>query len=241
MDTFQVGTVLGRSLRVFARNFFPFLLISFFFFIPVLLYTQSWLRDVENHGVLGDTLHFTAVMMALSALSGTLITATLTYRVVTEVHGQRAGWGTCIAKGVSTLWGALGVALVGSIAIVGGLVLLLVPGIIVACMYYVSVPASIVERPGVIGALRRSQELTQGHKGQVFGLLVIVAVLRTLLSKVVDAAIPVETLNDARHLLYLHCGVEATAASLAAVIAAVTYCALRVEKDGAGRTQLGTL
>lgn len=240
MDTFQVGSVLGMSFRVFARKLIPFVLISVGFFVPVLLHALNWIQSAKNHGDAGDTSQFTVISTVLSALAGSLVTAALTYSVVNDMHGQRASIGACVAKGISSLWIALGVAIVGGIAIVGGMLLLIVPGVIVACMFYVALPAAVIEQTSVLGALRRSRELTQGRKGQLFGMLLLIGMFRIALSKAVSAAIPSGTYEDAKRLLFVQFGLDATFAALSAVIAAVTYCALRAEKDGPTMSQLGT-
>lgn len=240
MDTFQVGTVLGMSFRAFARKLIPFVVISMALFAPVLLYALNWLQGVRNHGLSGDMSQFTIIATVISALAGSLVTAALTYCVVNDMHGQRAGIGACIARGISSLWVALGVAIVAGLAVVGGLLLLVVPGVIVACMFYVAVPVAVMEQTSVMGALRRSRELTQGHKGQVFGLMLLFGMFRIAVSKVAPAVMPTDTYQNAKRLLYVQFGLDATFAALTAVIAAVAYCALRAEKDGPVMTQLGT-
>jgi len=61
----------------------------------------------------------------------------------------------------------IGVALLEMLAIVGGFLLLVVPGIIVSLMLMVAVPVAIIERPGVMASLKRSAALTKGIKGQL--------------------------------------------------------------------------
>lgn len=240
MDTFQIGTVLGMSFRALARKLIPFVVISMAFFVPVLLHALNWLQGVKNHGYSGDASQFTIISTVLSALAGSLVTAALTYCVVNDMHGQRAGIGACVAKGISSLWIALGVAVVGGLAIAGGLLLVIVPGVVLACMFYVAVPVAVIEQTSIIGALRRSRELTRGHKGQVFGLMLLSGMFRIAVSKVANAAMPTDTYESAKRLLYVQFGLDATFAALTAVIAAVAYCALRVEKEGPVMSQLGT-
>ena len=60
---------------------------------------------------------------------------------------------------------------------IGGFFLLITPGVIVFCMLYVATQAAVLERPGVRGALRRSRELTRGHRFEMFGLVFILGLL----------------------------------------------------------------
>ena len=57
-----------------------------------------------------------------------------------------------------------------------GLFLLVVPGIVLWLMFWVAVPATVVEG-GIASALRRSHELTRGHKWRVLALLGLLLVV----------------------------------------------------------------
>ena len=55
-----------------------------------------------------------------------------------------------------------------------GLVLLIVPGLIVATRWYVALSVCIVEKRGVIDSFKRSAALTKGHRWKFFGILLVV-------------------------------------------------------------------
>ena len=52
-----------------------------------------------------------------------------------------------------------------------------VPAILLALRYFVAVPAAVEERPGAREALRRSAFLTEGQRGRIFGILLVLGVL----------------------------------------------------------------
>jgi len=56
-----------------------------------------------------------------------------------------------------------------------GLVLLVVPGVILALMWALTIPVAVIEDTGLRDSVNRSAELTKGHRGRVFvlGLLVV--------------------------------------------------------------------
>jgi hypothetical protein len=126
----------------------------------------------------------------------------------------------------------LGVALLCGLAIVGGMILLIVPGIIAACVLYVAMPASVIEKPGVFGALRRSSDLTRGYRGAMFGLLLIVGVINWLIGKVEQTAFDMSTLANIKTYMYVNCASSIVMGAFTSVLAAVAYYSLRVEKDG---------
>ena len=90
-----------------------------------------------------------------------------------ELQGQHASIGACISTGIVRLLPVLGVAILQMLAIAGGFIAIIIPGLIVYCMLYVATQASVLERPGIVGALKRSRELTDGHKMEIFGIVVV--------------------------------------------------------------------
>lgn len=236
-ENFGVGTVMGTSLRVFARNIIPFLLITGVLYVPVIVWTMSVFGDdfagVSNSFTWGTRL----LEMVLNAFT----TATITYGVVKELQGQRASIGACIANGFKRMLPALGVALITGLAVGGAFLLLIVPGIIVYCMLYVSVPVSVVEQPGVLASLRRSRELTAGHKGQVFGILLLIFIMTFGISMLLGNMIKLDTMSHIRTYLYAVLGVQIVFGAFGAVVAAVTYTSLRGDKEGTSANDLASV
>jgi len=68
----------------------------------------------------------------------------------------------------------IGLSLVVGIAVGFACILLLVPGILLALMWAVAVPAKVLEDKGVFDSMSRSSELTQGSRGRIFliGLMI---------------------------------------------------------------------
>jgi hypothetical protein len=58
-----------------------------------------------------------------------------------------------------------------------GMVLLVVPGIIVALMWVLVIQVMIVERLGIVDAFKRSRALTKGHRWALLGLFVLYTLL----------------------------------------------------------------
>lgn len=58
-----------------------------------------------------------------------------------------------------------------------GMMLLIVPGLILITIWSVSAPALVAENTGVFGAFSRSQTLTKGIRWNVFGALIVFAIV----------------------------------------------------------------
>ncbi len=236
-ENFGVGSVLGTSFRVFARNLIPFVLIAGVLNIPTIVWTMSVFND--HFTQLSDS--YTWGTRFLGMVINAFITATITFGVVKELQGQRASIGACIANGFKRMLPALGVALVMGLAVCGAFLLLIVPGIIVYCMLYVSVPVSVVEQPGVLDSLRRSRELTTGHKGQVFGILLLIFIMTFGITMMLGGMIKLDTMAHIRTYLYAVLGVQIVLGAFGAVVAAVTYTSLRGDKEGTSANDLASV
>ena len=98
--------------------------------------------------------------------------------------------------------------------------LLVVPGLAYLCATFAAVPAMIVEGGSAAQALRRSQQLTQGVRVEIFGIYLVIWSLAGVLilsSGVFGAA----RLSTTWMVVYL-CA-RALDSSLAAVLSAITY------------------
>ena len=194
-----------------------------------------------------------------------VFTPPLTYGVVMELRGRRAGVGACIGVGLARLFPVLGVMLLlGIILIAVGIVAVImilglglfgvVAGLVLVgaiyTVYYVAIPAAVLERPGVAGALSRSSELTRGRRGAVFGLLFLVFGVRiaiTLLmrSVIIDEAAALANPDLIYGMLKTYYWgaliVGILSSILAGTLASVTYYLLRLEKEGTSADELAAV
>ena len=71
----------------------------------------------------------------------------------------------------------IGPAFLAGLLTLLGTLACIIPGLILACIFFVAVPATMVERAGPIEALKRSAELTTGHRLPIFGAMFLVFVV----------------------------------------------------------------
>jgi len=161
------------------------------------------------------------------------------------LDGRRVTIGEQVRAGLAVVLPVIGIQILSGIAIGVTSLLLIVPGVIVACMLSVSVPAEVAERTGVLGALSRSAVLTKGHRWSIFGLLVLyivaLGVVATILSLVVGliffGGVGKSYLTaDGSPLAYLGVIVMAFVSAgytmVSAVGLAALYAELRLVKEG---------
>lgn len=81
----------------------------------------------------------------------------------------------------------IGVGILAGIAIGIGFLLLVIPGLILLTIWSVVAPVVVVERSGVFNAFGRSRALVKGNGWQVFGVIVVVYLITTVVALVLGA------------------------------------------------------
>jgi len=231
-NEFRLGSVLGRGFGVYFKNLVPFTVLSLIIYSPLLIYTAMILSGDPNLKALE---RFQVVSSIAVIILPLIATAAMMYGVFQQLRGQHAGIGACLAVGLKRMLPVLGVGILAGLCIVGGAILLIVPGVILACMLWVAVPVAVVERPGVMASLKRSAELTKGYRWQIFGILVILGVINFVAGKVLETMfLDPETITWAKVKTYFYgaIAVHVLYSALQAVVTAVGYHDLRLAQDG---------
>jgi hypothetical protein len=227
MNEFSISSALNRSLAVWFKNFLPFTLLAAVFYAPFGLYTYL----LYSGTITGSPLFIGATAGILAALVNLTLSGALVYGTVSQLHGQHASVSRCVAIGLQRSLPVLGVAILAGLAVGGATLLLIVPGLIVNCMLYVAVPAAVIERPGLFGALQRSTDLTRHFRMPIFGLVLLLAIfgggLGWLLTRVLVTSL------SPLSMAWVELGKSALFGSFGAVAQAVVYHDLRVVKEGA--------
>lgn len=120
-------------------------------------------------------------------------------------------------------WQLLAVSLLFGLGVGVGFVFLIVPGLILMVMWAVVAPVTLLERPGIFAAFRRSRELVRGNGWNVFGVYVLVFVAVAIVS--VLAGIASDSLGAVGRAL-VQWVVNSAVAPLTALSASVLYFAL---------------
>jgi membrane-anchored glycerophosphoryl diester phosphodiesterase (GDPDase) len=180
----SIGDILDRTFSLYRRHFLLFVGIAGIPQLLVLAFSLgqtlfSWnttdiLTGTRNVGV-GVLVLLVYLVLALFALlfsqGGTLL-------AISELYlGRTTTIAESLRKVADDLWPLLGIAILSGLAILGSLILLIVPGIYVACRLLVCVPAALIEKRGPREAFSRSFELTKGFAGRAFVILVLFMVL----------------------------------------------------------------
>jgi len=114
----------------------------------------------------------------LSAFLVSPLISALHIHAVAEVRADRIPRLRMIAaRGLQVLPTAAATAIMTTLGVVVGFVLLIIPGILLTFRWYVAVQAAAIEDEGWLPAMRRSCELTRGVYGHLFAFGVLIAIV----------------------------------------------------------------
>src|SRR5690606_8224228 len=104
----------------------------------------------------------------------------LTYAAAQLYRGDAVAIREALGRGLRNVFALIVVSIISWFMIVFGLMLLIVPGLIVAAMYFAVYPAVVVEDRGPLNAFGRSRELSRGGRGRILGVLVVTLLITYL-------------------------------------------------------------
>lgn len=174
----DIGQVFSTTFAVVRRNLKSFALVAFLF---------GGLPGLLNQGV-QMTVDFSSaraspasVLMSLpfgliALACAVLLQAALIQMTVADLNGGPVSVRQGLTRGVRSILPLIGLTILFSIGFAGGLLLLFVPGVMLALAWSVSTPAYVIENRGVFAAFSRSAALTKGSRWRLFGLFSILLI-----------------------------------------------------------------
>jgi|SRR5579872_1061446 len=253
----SLGDILDRTFSLYRRHFLLFVGIAGIPQLLVLAFNLARtlflgsplerLRTPATLGTIGAGDVGTGILLSLAILIVSVVAYLYSQGgamlAISELYlGRTTTIGESLRKVSGDFWYLLGVTILSGLAILGALILLIVPGIYVACRLLVCVPAALIEKRSPREALSRSFGLTKNSAGRAFVILVLSVVLtyaaQLLLAVPAGIALAAQVGGSgmARYWLALTQIGSSIASILVAPIlliaTAVFYFDLRVRKEG---------
>lgn len=188
--TVSIGRIFSRAFSFMAK--YPLLTFgsaTLFGALPAVLsqlFMASQLGDSGSRSTAAMS-GFLAVqffLVILSFILSSLMQAVITRGLITAHEGRHPTLGQCLSEGLRFTIPIVFLTILWWIGLVLGLLLLVIPGLMLICMWSVATPALVEERTGIINAFDRSQQLTKGHRWKIFGLLLVVIITYYLVTAV---------------------------------------------------------
>ena len=161
---------------------------------------------------------------------------------VSELYlGRATTIGASLGRMRGQLGSLFGVLTLNGLAVIGGLILLIIPGIYVACRLLICVPAALLEDLGPRSSLERSWGLTKDYAGRAFVINLLYVALSYAAALLFTLPLGVAIALSARNLEALrlwtalsHVGEfigEVLVSPILTIATAVFYYDLRVRKE----------
>lgn len=237
--TLDIGRVIELTFAAVGRNLRSFSIVSLLYAAPYFI-SQLFARPgpgVSGTGMIGGLFGLVGMVVAI-ILQGGLIRA-----AASDLMGRQLSPREVFNEGLEAAARVLVVSILVGLAVLLGLVLFVVPGVILGVMWSASVPAAAIERVTATAALRRSADLTRGNRWPIFFLLLIyllaaavVGVVSTMLTAGVVGLGALRAVST---------GLAAVVSSgilvVGSVMIAMLFHELRLAKEGVGAESLASV
>lgn len=172
----SVGRVFAQSFGVLGRAWAQYYLVS-------LVIALFGLPAIGNLLVKGNgALHLAAAVCAVvKPIFALVAQAALIDGTMRLLAGPSMDLRAAFGVGLRRVLPYLAATLILVLGIMLGAILLIVPGIILACMYGLSPVVAVVERLGPIASQTRSRELTRNNRWRILGASMLFYLIPTLL------------------------------------------------------------
>jgi len=247
---FLFGNVVGRGFSILFRNAVTFGTISVVLMIP-----YAAVNVLQAMGYLpGRTVGTVILELIVGFILPQLLMAAIVYGTFQDLRGQRVSVSDAIAGGFQVILPVVGTGIVtgfavllaavpmfvatqinmGGVQVLVALALFAIP-IYLLTLFFVAIPACVVEKLRVGDAIRRSVKLTEGERWRVLAIMAIVwlvgAGVLLVLGALAFAATQAGSVLGPPALLSLAASFYY---ALNAAMATVAYHDLRVAKEGIG-------
>jgi hypothetical protein len=194
-----LGEILDDVFRVYRRHFWLLAGIALVLSVPNLLlqfasgsadqvgFAVSLLGSITNPAAIVGRQPPSPPNLALTALGYLVFLATvpfifgaITRAAIDLAHGRPVGIWSALAGVARRYWALLGLAVL--LALMSPTLICLPLGVWLYVRWIVAVPVVLAEGAGPIRALDRSWTLTRGHWWRLFGILVVMYLLQSVVS-----------------------------------------------------------
>lgn len=232
---FRVGRVLSRTFSVLSRNLLPFCVVTAIAYLPSLAILAEQGQPMQT----GRALLLIGLGAVLGIVLNALSEAIVLFGAFEDMRGRPVNLMASARVGLNRLLPVVGVALLAGLFTGLAAILLLIPAFIVMTMLFVAMPACIVEQLSPMPSLRRSRELTKGHRWAIFGLWFLVAIIVAIGSKL--AGLIGSLIGGVGLSLLFSLIWGALAGAFNAIMVVVAYHDLRVAKEGVDTDKIASV
>jgi hypothetical protein len=201
MHQLDIGGVIQRGINVWTKNALPFTLIAAVVMLPS-FFINAGSQMAQLSGGEKLTIQLIALVAGLfsaifQVIAQAVLSGMICYSVFRTLKGAAPSLQESLSMAMRSLLPIFLLSLLQGFAIFCGTLACIIPGIILSVMFYVAMPALVVEGLGPVDALKRSMFLTEGNKVYIFVLLIVVGVASGVVGALVGGCFTTATVGAA--------------------------------------------
>ncbi|HXZ20952.1 MAG TPA: hypothetical protein VEG63_13455 [Candidatus Acidoferrales bacterium] len=244
----ELGELLDRTFSLYRRYFMTFVLIAA---APYLVSFAAGLLVSSGRSAMaepgrGPTLSISILLGSLILMVFSLFAAAAaqaaSFFAVSEAYlGRPTTFGAAYRQAKGKLTVLVGTAFYVGLAVAGGFILLVIPGLIVLCRSCVAIPSVILEGLGPREGFKRSMELTKGYAWRaaaILGLTFIIAMVAGFIFQYPIQFVAIMLKDTPAAPIWIFVGqvgnlvAQCLAGPIAYIAMTLFYYDLRVRKEG---------
>jgi MFS family permease len=236
---FRIGRVFDGVISVLRQHMLAFFAVSAIAYVPIALlvdWTSATDSIAEMHA---GAIAWLAITGLLGWFAGVFAQAVIYHGAYQHLCGRRVSLGesvqACSRRFLTIILLVICIAILTFLAALA----FVIPALIVSIMWYVAVPACVVETLGINASLTRSAELTKGHRWKVFGLMLVIGLVSSIVNAMIGG-IQYAVHGEVFQLVtgVIQYGLVGTISTVAMLVA---YRELRVAKEGPDMARIATV
>jgi hypothetical protein len=238
------GELLGEAFNLYFDNFIAFFVLSFLSFLPTIIFTVLSGPGSKNRVLAA------LILIVFYIIANTFSTALIIEIVSKKYLKKHEGIKQYIRNVIPFILPIIGLSIL-EILVIGGpgaILMLIHPGLLILYIFpffyfllgfILSAQALIVEREGVINAMKRSLFLTKGKKLEILGYLILAWILNYGIQKGMEhmiAPIIIRMIDPVSVRLFVYLGIyylaQAFITGITSCIYILIYFNQRIVKEG---------
>jgi uncharacterized membrane protein len=175
---FGVMSSIKDGLGLYAENFAT--LTALMFLSQLSLYSFTYIQSgtfaATSPTIMQDgVLNYFSTLFVSSAI-GSIFSIAALFGALCSINGRQINMSTMLSRAITVFPRAFPAQLLALLLMAIGLIFLIVPGMMVALMFFPLGAVLAWENLSIMASLDRSRALTNGYKWRLFGLILVVAI-----------------------------------------------------------------
>ena len=241
--SFQIGRVVSRTFSVISRNFVIFLAAAALIMLPIV--AIDFYNGTPNAVASGlaKGWRMAAVAFTVQIVCTYLLQASLVRGAITDMNGEKPSLGSALSTGFGLIVPVFIISILFLLGMAAGMILLIVPGIMLAVAWAVVIPVRVVENTGISETFGRSRALTKGYRWPIFWLVILYTIAAILTGALIGVITGVSfgraaAVNGNVPYIVMTWAVQVVLAIVSSVGVSAVYYELRTVKEGIAPEQL---